>query len=254
MRTSFLASLGLVVLALAAAPARADGLADLKAALSRLQGPGPVKGQVDLVTKHRVGEGSDSTETRAQAVAGIEDGPRGLQLTYGRELLARAEEERRAKVSNPEAKTPSVDAMSELGASDLLPLATAGSTLQRAVEHATFVGEKAQAWKGKPARLLSFATSIDTLSARDRKYVKNFEGTLDVWIGADGTPLASRTRHALSGRAYVVVSFQMNDEEEQAYAVSGDRLVTMRRDLHRLSSGAGERDERSSTASVQWGG
>ena len=106
---------------------------------------------------------------------------------------------------------------------------------------------------GRPARLLSFASSLDTLSARDRKYVKTFDGGIDVWVAADGTPLASRQHTQLHGRAYVVVSFDVTQDEQCVYAVTNDRLVTTRRETHLLSSGMGERDERRATTTVAWG-
>lgn len=239
---------------LALAPAaHADALADLKAALSRLQGGAPVKGQVELVAWRKSGDGADATEWRAKAAAGLEDGPRGLNVLYGRELLGRLDEERRAKSADPQAKTPTVDAMAEFQVTDLQPLSAAAVTLQRAIERATFVGEKASTWNGRPARLLSFSRSIDSLAARDRKYVKEFEAGLEVWVAADGTPLASRRHEKAAGRAFVVVSFDSFDEEDTTYAVASDRLVATKREAHRRSSGAGEKDERTVTTTVAWG-
>jgi hypothetical protein len=239
--------------AVLSSPARADGLADLKAALTRLQGSAPVKGQADLRTWHRSGEGADATELRAQAGAGLEDGPRGLQVLYARDLLARLDEERRAKAANPQAKTPTVDAMAALQVNELQPLMSAAATLQRSIERATFKGERAQPWNGKPARMLSFETGLDSLSERDRKYVKKFDAGFDVWIGTDGTPLATKLHETVSGRAFVVVTFEAVNEEEQVFALSADRLVTTRHEVHSVSSGMGEHDERRSTMTVQWG-
>jgi hypothetical protein len=245
--------LALAALALVA-PAHADGLSDLLGALKRLQGTAPVKGQADLTTWHRRGDGSDAVEARAQAAVGVEDGPRGLQMLYGRDLLGRLDEERHAIALDPQAKTPTLDAMGELQLTDVLPVAAPALALQRRIERAKFVGEKSQAWNGRPARLLTFQASIDTLSDRDRKYVKQFDAGLDVWIGADGTPLATREHQVLSGRAYIVVSFEVRHEEDQVFALAGDRLVTTRRETHQVSSGMGDRDERRTTMTMQWGG
>lgn len=243
----------LLLLAGAASASRADGLEDLRAALARLHPATPVKGRADLQAWHRVGDGGDAAETRAQAGAGLEDGPPGLQVTYARALLAKLDDERRARAADPEAKTPTVDAMSELQLDDLQRLANAAQVLQRLVERSRFVGEKPQAWNGRPARLLSFASSVDSLSARERKYVKSFEGGVDVWVAADGTPLASRQHSLLHGRAYVVVSFDVTQDEQCVYAVANDRLVMARRETHLVSSGLGDRDERRVTTTVAWG-
>jgi hypothetical protein len=249
---SFALALGLALAG--AAPARADGLADLTAALQRLQATStPLRAQADLKTWHRIGDGRDATEAQAEAAVGVEDGPRGLQVLYGRELLGRLDEERHARALDPQAKTPTLDAMSALDVNEVLPVAASALSLQRRIERARFVGEKAQVWNGRPARLLSFAASIETLNDRERKYVKQFDAGLDVWIGADGTPLASREHLQFTGRAYVVVSFQFSQQEDMTFAVAGDRLVATRRETHSLNSGMGDRDERRTTMTLQWG-
>ena len=243
----------LAALVLAAPAARADGLADLNAALARLQGASPVKGQAELRTVHKMGEGSELTELKGQVAASLEDGPRGLQVLYGRDLLARADEERRARARNPQAKTPTADALGELQVTDLQPLAAPAVQLQRVIERSRFTGEKAQPWNGRPARLLTFEMPIESLSERERKYVKQFDAGLDVWVAADGTPLASRLHQVVSGRAYVVVKFEVTRDEQHVYALAGDRLVTARRETRQLSTGMGDRDERQATTTVQWG-
>lgn len=69
------------------------------------------------------------------------------------------------------------------------------------------------------------------------------EGTLDLWIGADGTPLASSFRQRGSGRAFVVVSFEQKYDEDSVFGVTGERLLMLRRESRFSSSGAGEKME-----------
>jgi hypothetical protein len=73
--------------------------------------------------------------------------------------------------------------------------------------------------------------------------VKKFEGSLDIWIAADGTPLASRAIQNISGRAFVVVSFEQRNESESVYNQVGDRLLTVRKETKNSSSGMGEKGE-----------
>ncbi len=244
----------LLASAFAAMPAHADGLADLKSALARLQGTAPVKGQAELKTWHKVGEGSDVSETRAQAGVAVEDGPRGLQLLYARDLVARLDAERRARAANPQAKTPTVDAMRELQLDDLQPVVSAATGLQRTIDRAKFTGERADTYNGKPARVLTFTSGMEQMSERDRKYVKEYDAGVDVWIAADGTPLAARHHSTMHGRAYVVVSFSSTDEQEEVFAVAADRLVTTKKEQHQVTSGMGDRDERRVTLTTTWGG
>ncbi len=72
-----------------------------------------------------------------------------------------------------------------------------------------------------------------------------------MWIGADGMPLASRMRTAVSGRAFVVVSFESTDTEDQVFGTVGDHLVVLRKESSLSSAGAGEREERKALTTLQ---
>ena len=104
----------------------------------------------------------------------------------------------------------------------------------------SFKAEKADTWNGKPARLLTFTVPMTKLPEQQRKYVKEFDATVSIWIAADGTPLASATHTTVKGRAFVVVSFEAVDDDSHTYGVVGDRLLTLRSEKHNTSSGAGE--------------
>ena len=181
----------------------------------------------------------------------LEVGARGLGVTYSRATLAKVDAELRAKSKNPNGKTPTMKALDEINARELLSLASAGPALARGIERATFKGERVDAWQGKPTRLLTFDAPISSLSDRERKYAKKFESVLQVWIGADGTPLASRARMAISGRAFVVVSFESTITEDWVFSAVGDHLLVTRKETLLVSSGAGEREERRAVTTLQ---
>jgi len=228
---------------LACSPSRADGLADLQAALARLQAQTPLKATLEVRTFERHGEGADAIDKQGQASVGVEDGARGLQLSYARDTLARMDAESRQLARDPEAKTPTAWAVGKLDLDEVLPMASAAPALSREIAKAQFKAEKADSWNGAPARLLTFAIPLDKLPQEQRKYVREFDGTLSVWIAADGTPLASQAHVAVRGRAFIVVSFQAVDDWRNTYAVLGDRLVALRAENHSTSSGAGEHGE-----------
>ncbi|MBC3918856.1 hypothetical protein H8L32_15295 [Undibacterium sp. CY18W] len=239
------------LLSAAATAARADGLSDLKAALARLPGQSPVKALVEAKTWSRQGEGKEQEEQNGQASILLEDSPRGLQLLFGKDLLARLEVEERAREKDPKAKTPGLAAIREVNASELRPMISAAGNLTRAMEKAIFKTEKTETYNGKPARLLSFEIPVDKLTEKERKYVKKFEGSLDIWIAADGTPIASRMHQAISGRAFVVISFETKNEEDLVYGLSGDRLIVIKKETHNSGSGAGEKGEMRVTKTLQ---
>ena len=240
-----------MVALLAAGAARADALGDLKAALARGAVNTPLRALVDTSSWRKVGEGKDADEDRGAAVLSVEDGPRGLVVTHGRELLARIDADLSARARNPDAKTPAPYALDEARPRDLLALTQAAGAITRTIERGVFKGERLDNYQGKPARALRFELPISVLSTRDRKYAKEFNATYEVWIGADGTPLASRLRQAVKGRAFVVVGFESVSEEETVFALAGARLVAVRKESHSSAAGAGERDERKVVTALQ---
>ena len=228
---------------LCAGAARADGLADLKAALARLQARTPLKATLDVRTVERRGEGADAFEKLGQASVSLEDGARGLQVLYAKDTLARMDTESRQRVHDPKAKTPTVWALAKLDSNEVVPMTSSASALSRSMDESVFKSEKADTWGGQPARLLTFTVPLSKLPEQQRKYVKEFDGTLSIWIGADGTPLASETHASVKGRAFIVVSFEAVDDSSSTYAVVGDRLQTLRSESRMSSSGAGEHGE-----------
>ncbi len=247
-------ALGLASMACMAAAhgaATPDGLTDLKTALARLQGQGSFKALVEAKTWSRQGDGKDQEETQGQASVAVEENARGLQVFYSKDMLARLETEERNKERDPKAKTPTLSALDEVNSSALRPMISAASSLSRSLEKAIFKAEKLDAYNGKPARLLSFDLSIDKLTEKERKYLKKFEGSLEVWIAEDGTPYASRSSKSLSGRAFVVVTFEAKNEDDWTYTTVGDRLVALRRETRNSGAGMGEKGEGKTTKTLQ---
>lgn len=223
--------------------AHADGLADLKSALGRLSGQGPFKAQVEAKTWSRMGDGKENEETQGAASVFLEETTKGLHVLYSKDMLSKLEAEERSKEKDTKAKTPTLSALNEVNSSALRPMISAAGGLSRSLEKFIFKAEKMDSYNGKPARLLSFEPSIDKLPEKDRKYLKKLDGSFEVWIAEDGTPLASRSSQTVSGRAFVVISFEMKNDEDLVYAVVGDRLVALRKESRTSGSGMGEKGE-----------
>jgi hypothetical protein len=228
------------LLILACGGARADGLADLRAALARLPGTTPLKATLEARDWRRTGEGKELEEHQGAVSIGLEDGPRGLVPVYGRDLLARADAEQRVAVKDKKAAKPIEQTLGQLGVAELHAIASAAPALAREIDEATFRSESDDTLDGKAARRLVFETGIDSLPEKDRKYAKEFKSVLTVWIGADGAPLACSRRLDVAGSAFVVIKFEMHDEQARSFAVVGDRLVALRDDQKGSAKGAGE--------------
>ena len=231
--------------------AHADGLGDLKSALTRLQGQAPLKAQVDAKTWNRQSDGKTNEDTQGAASVTVEESAKGLSVLYSKDMLSKLESEERNKERDAKAKTPTLSALNEVNSSALRPMLFAASGLSRSLEKAIFKSEKIDVFNGRPARQLNFELTQEKLSEKDRKYLKKFEGALDVWIAEDGTPLGSRSSQSVSGRAYVVVSFEFKNEEEWVYAVVGDRLIALRKESRNSGSGMGEKGEGKAVKTLQ---
>ena len=81
----------LLFLIAAGASLRADGLADLRAVLQKLQATQPVKATAECQSWNRSGKGGKEKITQGQARARLEDGPHGLQLGRDKAELLRVE-------------------------------------------------------------------------------------------------------------------------------------------------------------------
>ncbi|PWF45063.1 hypothetical protein [Massilia glaciei] len=241
----------LAALCMAGGAARADGLSDLKAALEHGSKATPVKGRIEARVVRRLGEGASAVETTGRANIQVSDGAGGLALSYGEGLLAQVRAEQSARAKDPDIKTPTLHTLGELGTGEVLSLLSAAPRILRSLEKAHFKSERAATHNGKPARLLSFDIPIETLSKRDRKYAKRLDSVYEIWIGPDGTPLASRKRQTVWGRAFVVITFEATTEEYSTYGLVDGRLVALRIDSHDKAEGMGERDETKSVKTLQ---
>ena len=230
----------LLALALLAASlsAHANGLPELKQALQRLQGEAPIKGQVQVKSENHSNEGKDDAEVEiGQVSLPFDDGPQGLRLQFPQALMEKAVAEDQSRDSNPKASAPTATGLAELGYRQVREMTRAAETLARQIQRSSFKGERMDNWQGKPAKVLSF----DVPQRRPNKYVKSFSQVLDVWVASDGTPLASRIKQTVSGRAMMVVSFESSTSEEAHYSVVADRLVALKRSFSGSGSGMGER-------------
>jgi hypothetical protein len=222
---------------LLAMPLHANPLQELRDTLARLAGHTPLKASVQLKSESRSSDGDDSEASTGLASVQLEDGTQGLRLNYPQAALSRAAQEDAARAANPKAPAPTATGLRGLGFSDVSELSRAAESLQRDLARAVFMAERQEPWQGRPARALVF----DLPPARKDKHVKKHESTLEVWLGADGVPLASRKRQRVEGRAFVVVSFEWENTEEQVFAVIGERMVATRRIGTNRASGGGQK-------------
>lgn len=226
--------------------AHADPVADLKTALAGLSGQGTVHAQAAFTFSSKNGNDKNSVPAETTIKVAAEDGPDGLRVTWSHDLLQAVAEESKAKSADPEKRTPTARALGELGVEKFNRYLNAVPEILRSLEHAKLLEEKSDLWQGRPARLLSFKLDLP-LSEKDKKIVKEANAILKIWVGADGLPIAAQRSQHFKGRAMLVITFEMSQEESFEYTRIGNRLVAVRHSEEQDNSGAGESSHQKTT-------
>lgn len=231
--------LRLLALLLTGGLLQADSLSELKEALTHLNGQEPVKASVDYQFWSRQGDDKAPVITEGKATTFVEDGPQGLKMSWNRALLQTAIQEAKAQAKDPEKKASTRRAIEGLKAVEVSDYLNGAEELLRTLEQGQLLEEKAETWQGKPAKRLQFKLT-PRLSKQDKKYVKELEATVTVWIGTDGLPLAAESQTRMKGRALLVISFEQQQKETFQFARVGNRLVVMHHAQESSGSGGGE--------------
>jgi hypothetical protein len=243
----------LLLLALAAAPdavapppsappAPPDAVAQLVGTLARLPATTPVRARVEHRVTFTQGDEEQAPPT-GTATATVSSGPEGLRISWTPALLARAEAEERQRLQNPDAQTPTRDAVMDLRTLALDRALDAVPETLRWLYEAKVLEDKVEPFEGVPTRVLVLQVK-PTLAARDRKYVKDVEATARVWLGPDGVPRAMSRRVLIKGRIFLIITFEIEQKDTLRFGRSGDRLVVLRHESDYRSAGAGERRDR----------
>ena len=230
-------------LAMLSSAAWADGLTDLKAALARTQGTSTVSATFEAKTWRREGEGKDAEETNGTASVYFEEGINGLRMQYSRDTMVKADSESRAREKDSRAKTPVTNALRAINANDVRDMTWASQFLTRSLEKTSFKSERADMLGGKAVRVVSFELGRDKIGEKERQYVKKFDGSIDIWIDAEGVPLQSILRYVVSGRAFVLITYDGEYSEEFTYTLVGDRLIAVRKEIRNKTVSTAEKSE-----------
>lgn len=230
------ASWSIFVLGLAlASAAQADALADLRGKLAGLQGDTPYRGTLSL--RSTVTDGKKPA-THAQLQVSVASGADGLHVGFAPALLARAATEEAAQAKNPDTPTPVSDALGKLSPDRLQAVLNMGPALLRALEGASLRSQRDEVHDGKPAHLLVFDVPSG-VGTDDRDAIKHYQGTLSVWLGADGVPVAMAEQRDYQGRKFFI-SFSLGNDTTSTLTRVGNRLVASARRAENKTAGFGQ--------------
>lgn len=222
---------------LAALPCAADGLADLRSTLSRLQGGEAIRATANIQNWSQDGEGKKAHIRQTHSTVQIEDGPNGLRLGWTSQQIKGARQESQLKAADPEAATPNLDSLSALNGLGATIFLSQSDHLLQQLKGATMLEDRADTYLGEPARLVIFKLD-PAVGAEEKSMVKDRKETLKVWLDGHGVPLA--TEHVIAIKASkFLISFTANNREARKLAVLGNRLVVSNETKESSGSGMG---------------
>jgi len=218
---------------IAALPAAADPLADLRDVLHRYPAKAPFAATVQ-VSGDTQGAGARNAATAFE----VEDGPGGLNIHVPPTALAAAEAEAEKKKRDPESLTPTRTAMVALTVFDVIDALDAAAMLLDSLNGATLLEQKASTRDGKPAMLLRIKVK-PTLALTRGRFVNEPEVELRVWTDANGVPVAAERDSNYSASVLFLKAGNVR-KEQWKFAVFGDRLYASRNEQDDRASALGK--------------
>lgn len=240
----------LLLLFLLAAPALlfADGLADVRATLEKLQSDQPLRARVEIKTRRLGGESDKQKQSQAISAVMVESGPQGLTLSWSPEQIKQSRKAAWAQTANPDAPESDLATLKALAAGEALNLLDAADSLRRGLEKAVLQDDKRDTYQGKPVRLLVIRVDL-RLDEEERKALKSSEAILKLWLDGDGVPLAME-RDIQAKFSKFLIGFRVHEHETREFQRAGGRLVVIRASKDSSGSGLGHSDESHTTTTV----
>jgi hypothetical protein len=241
--------LSVIFFAVAVPVVSAASLDELNKSLAGFAGQSTVRGDVSYEYWSEAGDKDGMEEEACTVSVGVAEDPGRLRIMWSRDTLADAVEEVRAASVDGEVKTPMRRAMGLLSATVLSGYLNGADELNRWLGQSELVSEEAAEWNGGSARLLVFK-STPRVNAQTRKYLKELEATVRVWVGESGVPLAAERSVRFKGRAFLVVNFASDERDLYEFAARGDRLVVVRHERVSHGTGTGGKNAQKTVATL----
>lgn len=200
----------------------------------------PIQAEVQLQSLSTDGKGDSLRERPGELHFRVEYGAEGLSLHYSPQTLAALDAERRLKVQEPDADSPHLNALNALDLTDVKDLLDPTKALSRSIDSAEFLGEEAIACGEASCTQLQFAYGEERLSGSNKRFVKDFEGRIEVVVDAEGRPQRAKQHSLAKGRVFLIIGFQSSTESHWEYGYNEGRLITKEHRSYRESSGGGE--------------
>ena len=221
--------------------AHGDGLGDLRATLQGLQSEQTLRARVEVTTRRSGGESGNPKQTVGDSSVLVECGGQGLRMSWSAEQIRQSRQAAAEKRAHPDAARASVATLTVLEANEALDLLDAAEPLRRTLEGATLVEDKADPYKGQPARRLLLKLDL-RMEEEGRKALKESEATLKLWLDGKGQPLGMERDLRLRFSKFFL-SYRVQDKEAREFQIAGGRLVVTRSQHDNYGNGLGHTEE-----------
>lgn len=213
-----------------------DGvLAALHTRIESMVADTPVTATLDIQEMHRNGNG-DKTKTRnGHITLQLRSDDNGLTVHVPAAQFERATAASKASATDANADTTSSGMLKNYSLSTSQAMLDFAPLLKQILATVTPTGHKDVTRNGKPAQLLSFDMPMSPSAKKDGD-LKDFSGTVELWLDAEGTPLEVRSQTQNKYRKFLI-SFSTYSKQSCQLEVMGDRLICRTR--HEESGGAG---------------
>jgi hypothetical protein len=231
-----------------ALPMTANGLDDLRAALTRLQGAEPVKASLDHSFWRQITDDKKPVISQGHVSAQIEENGQGLRILWTRPTLQQAAKELDVQEREPDRSTPTRTALKNMDALEVGESLNHADALLRDLSQAQVQEEKTETWQGRAVKVLCLKLA-PRIPESQRKYLKELKVDAKVWIGPDGVPLAFSSNVAYKG-SRMFITFEGGISQELQFAQVGHRLVVTRATSEDHNAGLGASSQTKKTTTL----
>jgi len=209
----------------------ADGLTDLQETLAKLNGNAPLSATVESAYTEKRGKNKKQKTKTGLIQVKLNDDQHGLKLIYSNETIQRLELEAQEKEKNDEAKTPTLNAVRDVGVSDMKNMLSSAANLLRTLNKAEFIDEKEVIFQEKQVRQLNFTLPLAAIieNKEVHEYVDDFNASYQILVNDEGIPIASTTSFTGSGSAYIFFSMDITQSSQSTFKLKNNRLITVKR-------------------------
>lgn len=229
-------------------PAAADGLTDVRTLLQKLESDRPLSARMEIKTHRSGGESDKQKKSEGVSAVIVRTSPQGLDLSWTPDQVSQSRRAAWERNAHPDADKSNLATLTALEADEALDLLDAADPLRRWLTNATLLEDKPDHYQGKPARLLSIQLDLK-LPEEGRKAMKSSTALLQLWLGADGVPIAA-DRDIRIRFSKFFLSYRVREHETRDYQNVDGRLIVTHASHDSYGSGLGHSEESHSTTTV----